>query len=33
LLDHLSIAATFIGSAVLLVIASVAVGGAHPPRD
>jgi predicted MFS family arabinose efflux permease len=33
LLDHLSIAATFIGSAVLLMIASVAVGGAHPPRD
>ena len=33
LLDHLSIAATFIGSAVLLAIASVAVGGAHPPRD
>jgi len=33
LLDHLSIVATFIGSAVLLVIASVAVGGAHPPRD
>jgi predicted MFS family arabinose efflux permease len=32
LLDHLSIAATFIGSAVLLAIASVAVGGAHPPR-
>ena len=33
LLDHLSIAAPFIGSAVLLAIASVAVGGAHPPRD
>ena len=33
LLDHLSIAATFIGSAVLLAIASVVVGGAHPPRD
>ena len=33
LLDHLSIAATFIGSAVLLAIASVAVGGADPPRD
>ena len=33
LLDHLSIAATFIGSAVLLVIASVAVGSADPPRD
>ena len=33
LLDHLSIAATFIGSAVLLAIASVTVGGAHPPRD
>ncbi|MGA7393116.1 MAG: hypothetical protein WCC08_07820 [Terrimicrobiaceae bacterium] len=33
LLDHLSIAATFIGSAVLLAIASVAVGGAYPPRD
>jgi predicted MFS family arabinose efflux permease len=30
LLDHLSIAAPFIGSAVLLTIASVAVGGAHP---
>jgi len=33
LLDHLSIVATFIGSAVLLTIASVTVGGAHPPRD
>jgi predicted MFS family arabinose efflux permease len=33
LLDHLSIVATFIGSAVLLAIASVTVGGAHPPRD
>ena len=33
LLDYLSIAATFIGSAVLLAIASVTVGGAHPPRD
>jgi predicted MFS family arabinose efflux permease len=33
LLDHLSIVATFIGSAVLLAIASVAVGGADPPRD
>jgi predicted MFS family arabinose efflux permease len=33
LLDHISIAATFIGSAVLLAIASVVVGGAHPPRD
>ena len=33
LLDHLSIAATFIGSAVLLAIASVVVGGAHPHRD
>jgi predicted MFS family arabinose efflux permease len=33
LLDHLSVAATFIGSAVLLAIASVAVGGADPPRD
>ena len=33
LLDYLSIAAPFIGSAVLLAIASVTVGGAHPPRD
>jgi predicted MFS family arabinose efflux permease len=33
LLDHLSIVATFIGSAVLLTIASVTVGGAHPPND
>ena len=33
LLDHLSIAAPFIGSAVLLAIASVAVGAADPPRD
>jgi predicted MFS family arabinose efflux permease len=33
LLDHLSIAAPFTGSAVLLAIASVTVGGAHPPRD
>ena len=33
LLDHLSIAAPFIGSAVLLAIASVTVGSAHPPRD
>jgi predicted MFS family arabinose efflux permease len=32
LLDHLSITATFIGSAVLLAIASVVVGGAHPPK-
>jgi predicted MFS family arabinose efflux permease len=33
LLDHHSIAATFIGSALLLVIASVTVGGADPPRN
>jgi predicted MFS family arabinose efflux permease len=33
LLDHLSIVATFIGSAVLLAIASITVGSAHPPRD
>ena len=33
LLDHFSIAATFIGSAVLLAIASVTVGGAYPPRN
>src|SRR3984957_13448363 len=33
LLDHLSIVATFIGSAVLLAIASVTVSSAHPPND
>jgi predicted MFS family arabinose efflux permease len=33
LLDHHSIAAKFIGSALLLVIASVTVGGADPPRN